>query len=29
MGQRVLVVGIFYGGRDYEAVLAEPEIASE
>ena len=23
-GQAVLIVGVFYGGRDYEAVLAEP-----
>lgn len=23
--QTVVIVGIFYGGRDYEAVLAEPE----
>ena len=25
-GKLVLIVGVFYGGRDYEAVLAEPEI---
>jgi plasmid stabilization system protein ParE len=24
-GQAVMIVGIFYGSRDYEAVLAEPE----
>lgn len=24
-GEVVVVVGIFYGGRDYETVLAEPE----
>ena len=25
----VLIVGVFYGGRDYEAVLTEPEVAPE
>lgn len=27
LGEVVVIVGIFYGGRDYEAVLAEPEEA--
>lgn len=25
VGQGVLIVGVFYGGRDYEAVLTQPE----
>ena len=29
INQGVLVVGIFYGGRDYEPVLTEPEMAPE
>lgn len=27
--QAVLIVGVFYGGRDYEAVLSRPDVASE
>jgi toxin ParE1/3/4 len=29
IGQDVLIVGVFYGGRDYEAILTEPEVASD
>lgn len=29
LGQNVIVIGVFYGGRDYEAVLHSPEIVSE
>lgn len=29
LGQNVVIVGIFYGGRDYEAALSSPEIVSE
>ena len=29
IGQDVLIVGVFYGGRDYEAVLSESEVASD
>jgi toxin ParE1/3/4 len=29
INQGVLVVGIFYGGLDYEAVLTEPEMTPE
>lgn len=27
--REVLIVGIFYGGQDYEALLAEPDIAPQ
>ncbi|MBX7434177.1 type II toxin-antitoxin system RelE/ParE family toxin [Mycobacterium sp. Y57] len=29
LGQAVVIIGIFYGGRDYEAVLSDPEIGTE
>ena len=29
ISQGLLIVGVFYGGQDYEAVLTEPEVASE
>jgi hypothetical protein len=29
LDQTVAIIGVFYGGRDYEAVLSDPEGASE
>jgi hypothetical protein len=29
LDQTVAIIGVFYGGRDYEAVLSDPEVASE
>jgi toxin ParE1/3/4 len=29
LGQAVVIIGIFYGGRDYAAVLSDPEIGTE
>lgn len=29
LDQAVVVIGVFYGGRDYEAVLNDPDAASE
>jgi hypothetical protein len=28
LDQTVAIIGVFYGGRDYEAVLSDPEGAS-
>jgi toxin ParE1/3/4 len=28
IGQDVLIIGVFYGDRDYEAVLTESEVAA-
>ncbi len=29
LGQTVVIIGVFYGGRDYEAVLSDSEIGTE
>jgi plasmid stabilization system protein ParE len=29
LDQTVAIVGVFYGGRDYEAVLSDPDVDSE
>ncbi len=29
LDQTVAIIGVFYGGRDYEAVLSDPQGASE
>lgn len=29
LGQNLVIIGIFYGGRDYEAALAGPETGSK
>lgn len=29
LDQAVVVIGVFYGGRDYEAILTDPDAASE
>jgi plasmid stabilization system protein ParE len=29
LDQTVAIIGVFYGGRDYEAVLSDPDVDSE
>ena len=28
-GQTVAIIGVFYGGRDYESVLSDPDIGTQ